>query len=94
MFERINFNCKEANMTPIEEKICATIILLSKEKGLQVAFSYARDLWDFFSREQRKSILDYFTHGEGEEILKCGDSVSKHYFVSLIQRMCRHTKVV
>jgi hypothetical protein len=80
--------------TPIEEKICATIIILSKKRGLEVAFSYARDLWDFLSREQRKSILDYFTHGEGEEILKCGDSVSKHYFINRIQRMCRYTEVV
>ena len=81
-------------MTPIEEKICATIILLSKERGLKVAFSYARDLWDFLGQEQRKSILDYFTHGEGEEILKCGDSVAKDYFVNRIQRMCRYTEVV
>lgn len=80
--------------TPIEEKICATIIILSKERGLEVAFSYARDLWDFLGREQRKSILDYFTHGEGEEILNCGASVAKHYFVNRIQRMCRYTEVV
>ena len=80
--------------TPIEEKICATIVLLSKEKGLEVALPYARELWDFLGREQRKSILDYFTHGEGEEIINCGSSVAKHYFINRIQRMCRYTEVV
>lgn len=78
----------------VEEKICATIIILSQQRGLEVAFSYARDLWDFLDREQRKSILDYFTHGEGEEILNCGASVAKHYFVNRIQRMCQYTEVV
>lgn len=78
----------------VEEKICATIIILSQQRGLEVAFSYAQDLWDFLGWKQRKSILDYFTHGEGEEILKCGKAVSKHYFVNRIQRMCRYTEVV